>query len=107
MQDLHNDPLVNQAVSNGELYPTSFGAAEHATDNNSTHPAPNRLTSTFGLAVDYALPSQTLYIVDSGVYWEASYEEGRLLFNDSRIGKWGNGKDVSSDHRMIWIKAEF
>ncbi|WP_112478986.1 endonuclease/exonuclease/phosphatase family protein [Vibrio variabilis] len=107
MQALHNDPLVNQAVSNGELYPTSFGAAEHATDTSSTHPAPNRLTSTFGLAVDYALPSQTLNIVDSGVYWAASYEEGRLLFNDARIGKWGNGKDVSSDHRMIWIKAEF
>jgi hypothetical protein len=107
MQALHNDPLVNQAVSNGELYPTSLGAAEHATDNSSTHPAPNRLTSTFGLAVDYALPSQTLNIVDSGVYWAATYEKGRLLFNDSRIGKWGNGKDVSSDHRMIWIKAEF
>ncbi|HCE2171379.1 TPA: endonuclease/exonuclease/phosphatase family protein [Vibrio parahaemolyticus] len=107
MQDLHSDPLVNQDVMNGNLYPTSFGAAEHAVEKSSTHPYPNRITSTFGLGVDYALPSANLNVVDSGVYWSASYEEGRKLFNDSRIGKYGNGKDVSSDHRMIWIKAQF
>ena len=45
--------------------------------------------------------------MDSGVYWAASYEEGRKLFNDPRIGEKGSGKDVSSDHRMIWIKAQF
>ncbi len=107
MQDFHNDPLVNQDVMNGELYPTSYGAAEHAVDKNSTHPIPNRITSTFGLGVDYAMPSANLNVADSGVYWAASYEEGRKLFNDDRIGKYGNGKDVSSDHRMIWIKAQF
>ncbi|EDP59267.1 endonuclease/exonuclease/phosphatase family protein [Vibrio sp. AND4] len=107
MQAFHNDPLVNQDVMNGELYPTSYGAAEHAVDKNSTHPIPNRITSTFGLGVDYAMPSANLNIVDSGVYWAASYEIGRKLFNDSRIGKYGNGKDVSSDHRMVWIKAQF
>lgn len=107
MQAFHNDPLVNQDVMNGELYPTSYGAAEHAVDKNSTHPIPNRITSTFGLGVDYAIPSANLNVTDSGVYWSASYEEGRKLFNDARIGKYGNGKDVSSDHRMIWIKAQF
>lgn len=107
MQAFHNDPLVNQDVMNGELYPTSYGAAEHAVDKNSTHPIPNRITSTFGLGVDYAMPSANLNVVESGVYWAASYEEGRKLFNDDRIGKYGNGKDVSSDHRMVWIKAQF
>ncbi|MDF2153368.1 endonuclease/exonuclease/phosphatase family protein [Vibrio sp. CAU 1672] len=107
MQALHADPLVNQEVMNGALYPTSYGATEHAVDKNSDHPLPNRITSTFGLGVDYALPSANLNVVDSGVYWSASYEEGRKLFNDDRIGKYGNGKDVSSDHRMIWIKAQF
>lgn len=53
------------------------------------------------------MPSANLNVVDSGVYWSASYEEGRKLFNDARIGKYGDGKDVSSDHRMIWIKAQF
>ncbi len=107
MKDLHADPLLNQKVMNGELYPTSFGAAEHAVDKAVNHPYPNRISSTFGLGVDYAMPSATLNIVDSGIYWPASYEAGRALFNDARIGKYGNGKDVSSDHRMIWIKAQF
>lgn len=110
MQILHRDPLVNQDVMNGELYPTSYGASEHAVDKSLTHPKPNRISSTFGLGVDYAIPSENLHIVDTGVYWPASYEEGRILFNDARIsddGADGDGKSVSSDHRMVWIKAQF
>ncbi len=107
MQTLHSDPLVNQEVMNGELYPTSYGASEHAVDKSLAHPKPNRISSTFGLGVDYAIPSANLNVVDTGVYWSASYEEGRKLFNDSRIGKFGDGKSVSSDHRMVWIKAQF
>ncbi len=56
--------------------------------------------------MDYAIPSANLNIIDTGVYWSASYEEGRMLFNDERIGNYGNGKDISSDHRMIWINAK-
>lgn len=110
MQTLHRDPLVNQDVMNSELYPTSYGASEHAADKSLTHPKPNRISSTFGLGVDYAIPSANLNIVDTGVYWPASYEEGRMLFNDARIsddGADGDGKSVSSDHRMVWIKAKF
>ncbi|EAS44142.1 endonuclease/exonuclease/phosphatase family protein [Photobacterium profundum] len=107
MQTLHDDPLVNQEVMNGELYPSSNGASEHAADKSLTHPKPNRISSTFGLGVDYAIPSANLNVVDSGVYWSASYEEGRKLFNDTRIGQYGDGKSVSSDHRMVWIKTQF
>lgn len=107
MQALHNDALLNQNVMNGSLYPSSNGASEHASDNALTHPQPSHITSTFGLGVDYVMPSATLDVTDSGVYWSASYEDGRKLFNDARIGKYGNGKDVSSDHRMVWIKAKF
>lgn len=107
MQTLHNDPLLNQNVMNGNLYPTSTGAVEHAADEGKVHPSPERITSTFGLGVDYAMPSATLNVIDTGVYWSATGEEGRKLFNDDRIGKYGNGKDVSSDHRMIWVKAQF
>ncbi|QUM87705.1 endonuclease/exonuclease/phosphatase family protein [Moritella sp. 36] len=106
MQTLHDDPLVNQSVMNGELYPTSYGASEHATDKRLSHPKPNRISSTFGLAVDYAIPSANLNVIDAGVYWSASYEEGRKLFNDARLGQYGDSKSVSSDHRMIWIKAK-
>jgi hypothetical protein len=106
MQAFHDDPLVNQSVMNGDLYPTSVGAAEHALAANSDHPKPNRITSTFGLGVDYVLPSANLKVSDSGVYWPASNEPGRLLVNDPRIGSKGEGKDVSSDHRLIWIELE-
>jgi len=107
MQTLHNDPLLNQNVMNGNLYPTSTGAVEHAADEGKVHPSPERITSTFGLGVDFAMPSATLNVIETGVYWSATGEEGRKLFNDDRIGKYGNGKDVSSDHRMIWVKAQF
>jgi len=106
MQTLHDDPLVNQNVMNGDLYPASYGASEHAVDKSLTHPKPNRISSTFGLGVDYAIPSANLNVIDTGVYWSASYEEGRKLFNDARIGQYGDGKSVSSDHRMIWVKAK-
>ncbi|GIU04304.1 hypothetical protein TUM4261_03950 [Shewanella sp. c952] len=99
-------------MTNGDLYPTSFGTAEYAADRSSEHPYPNRITAEFhtafgGINADHAIPSASLNIVDSGVYWQASYQEGRMLFNDARIGQWGTGKDVSSDHRMVWIKAKF
>ena len=103
MQELHNDPLVNQHVMNGSLYPNSLGADEHAADSSSSHPRPDRLTSTFGLGVDYAIPSANLKVVQSGVYWPASYQQGYPLVNDQRLGEQGNGKKVSSDHRLFWI----
>ncbi|PSW22255.1 endonuclease/exonuclease/phosphatase family protein [Photobacterium sanctipauli] len=105
MEALHSDPLVNQSVANGALYPVSYGAAEHAVDESIEHPYPNRITSTFGLGVDYAMPSATLDVKATGVYWSASYEEGRKLFNDQDVG-FGDGKSISSDHRMVWIEAQ-
>jgi len=45
-------------------------------------------------------------VTSSAVYWPASYEDGRLLVNDERVGS-GTEKGISSDHRMIWIKTKF
>ncbi len=106
MQDFHADPLVNQTVMNGDLYPTSIGAAEYALGISSAHPIPERITATFGNAVDYVIPSANLDVTDSGVYWPASNEAGRLLVNDERIGT-GTAKDISSDHRLVWIDLGF
>ena len=105
MQALHRDPRLNQDVMNGKLYPSSEGAVEYMTATGRAHPNPEHVTSTFGLGVDYAMPSATLDIIDSGVYWVSSQQEGDQLFNDKRVGKYGSGKDVSSDHRMVWIKT--
>lgn len=98
---------VNQVASDGELTPTSLGAESCFSDGEcrQDNPYPNRLTSNLGLQVDHAIPSNNLNVVDSGVYWPAHDEQGRLLINDARIDKYGEGKDVSSDHRMVWIKA--
>lgn len=99
---------VNQEATNGAYVPTSFGAEEcyPSGECRQDNPHPNRVTSTFGLRVDHVIPSSNLKIVDSGVYWPASNETGYLLMNDERIGK-GKDKDVSSDHRMVWLKASF
>jgi len=105
MQALHDDELVNQDVMNGALYPVSNGATEFAIDEGETHPMPERITSTFGLAVDYAMPSANLNVTEAAVYWPATFEDGRLLVNDIRIGD-GEDKDISSDHRMTWFTTE-
>ncbi|MGD8171733.1 endonuclease/exonuclease/phosphatase family protein [Vibrio sp. TRT 21S02] len=99
---LLNHDKVNGKATVGSLVPTSNGAAEEHSDKT----YPDRVTSTFGLRVDHVIPSVTLDVEESGVYWPASSEAGHLLMNDSRIGKYGNGKDISSDHRMVWIKVD-
>ncbi|MGL5617576.1 MAG: endonuclease/exonuclease/phosphatase family protein [Metamycoplasmataceae bacterium] len=101
MQSLIKSNHLNHSVINGSLLPTSIGGA--AENNQYNHPKPETRTSVFGLRVDWALPSVNLNTIDSGVYWQAEGEEGRLLFNDIRIGKWGNSKEISSDHRFVWV----
>ena len=103
---------VNHLVTTGSYAPASNGAPECLANGecgkqsiNST-PYPELITSTFGLRVDHVIPSSALNVVDAGVFWPASNEAGYLLMNDKRIGKYGNGKDVSSDHRMVWIDIE-
>lgn len=107
IESLLNHHRVNQTATDGKLTPSSLGAETCFSDGEcrQDNPYPNRLTSNFGLQVDHAIPSNNLNITDSGVYWPAHDEQGRLLVNDVRIGKKGSGKDVSSDHRMVWIKA--
>lgn len=107
---LLNHQYVNGNATVGSLTPTSTGAAEE----HSTRTYPDRVTSTFGLRVDHAIPSSNLEIQNSGVYWPATGEEGRLLMNDDRLGtddekpeNVGKGKYVSSDHRMVWTQITF
>ncbi|NLS14414.1 endonuclease/exonuclease/phosphatase family protein [Vibrio sp. SM6] len=100
--ELMNDSRVHQAVAHvgHEFTPESTGAV--AENNDKGHPYPEARTAVFGSRVDYAVPSADLEVLNTGVYWQAENEEGRLLFNDSRIGKYGNSKEVSSDHRFVW-----
>ncbi len=97
---LLNSNLLNSDVATGNSIAISNGGKLEA--NSKKHPKPESRTSTFGLRVDYSLPSNNLEVLNTGIYWQADGEEGRLLFNDPRIGKYGNGKEVSSDHRFVW-----
>ena len=128
MGDLNADPLkgdgdltainalmdhdkVNRLATFGPLAPASLGGPEclalgECKEANWDTPYPGQVTSTSGLRLDHVVPSENLTISDSGVYWPATFEDGRLLMNDERVGNYGNGKDISSDHRMVWIKAE-
>ncbi|WP_019616941.1 endonuclease/exonuclease/phosphatase family protein [Psychromonas ossibalaenae] len=107
IQNLINHERVNVQATDGVYAPNSFGSTECVADGDCDYSTyPDRITSTFGLRVDHAIPSVDLNIIDSGVFWPATFEENRLLMNDDRVGKYGNGKDISSDHRLVWIDAE-
>ena len=106
IQKLLMHKRVNQSVvqPDGEFTPVSIGALEE--NNKRNHPFPQTRTSTFGSRADYAVPSANLKVIDSGVFWQPQGKPGRLLFNDKRVGKWGNGKEISSDHRLVWVTIE-
>lgn len=106
IRDLMDHPKVNHEVSHstGSFVPTSEGARKE--DNTQGHPYPQTRTSTFGTRVDYAVPSTSLEVVNTGVYWQAEGQPGRLLFNDPRVGERGSDKEVSSDHRFVWVTVK-
>lgn len=106
IRQLMSHPRINQSVVRveGEYIPVSKGATLEP--NRRNHPYPKIRTATFGSRADYSVPSADLKVVDSGVYWQAEGEPGRLLFNDPRIGSRGSDKQVSSDHRLVWVKIE-
>lgn len=128
MGDLNADPLkgdgdltainalmdhdkVNRLTTFGSLAPASLGGSEclalgECKAANWDTPNPDQVTSTSGLRLDHVVPSVNLTITETGVYWPATFESGRLLVNDERVGNYGNSKDISSDHRMVWIEAE-
>jgi endonuclease/exonuclease/phosphatase family metal-dependent hydrolase len=115
MGDLNADPhdgdstedpigrfLLAHPRVNASVVPSSRGAEAAALRDggvNASHRGPAQHdTADFpdadggpgNLRVDYVLPSKTLEIVDSGVFWPAPDEPGSEL-----VG--------ASDHRLVWI----
>jgi len=89
---LLNHAKVNQAVTFGEHTPSSNGGAAHnQKPGDGADPAFD--TSFFGLRTDYVLPSATLNVSDSGVFWPSSEEDfANLVANEA-----------ASDHLMVWV----
>ncbi|MGL4474593.1 MAG: endonuclease/exonuclease/phosphatase family protein, partial [Shewanella sp.] len=108
---LLNHAKVNHYASTGIYAPKSFGGPECLSSGEcrkdiASSPYPEMITSTFGLRVDHVTPSVDLNVTDSGIFWPISSDDNYKLVNDERIGKYGKGKDVSSDHRLVWIDIE-
>jgi len=97
---LLDSPLVNTSVT-----PSSEGGAEQAAlqggINGSHRGDPHYDTADFGdagtcgnLRADYVLPSATLEILDTGVFWPLS--------SDPLFRLVGVNPFPSSDHRLVW-----
>ena len=87
---------VNKSVTTGGLIPASNGGAEH--NQSAGHIGdPAYDTSFFGLRIDYVIPSSDLDVIDSGVFWPSSTEEGHELVQDN----------AASDHLLVWIDVKF
>ncbi len=118
--DLNADPLdgeghhqaINQLLSSSRLQdpkPKSRGAvvasATQGIANKAHNGNPALDTADWrddpqpgNLRVDYVLPSQSLKVLDAGVYWPAPDEAGyELIGSDGR---------ASSDHRLVWVDLE-
>ncbi|WP_429023514.1 endonuclease/exonuclease/phosphatase family protein [Aeromonas allosaccharophila] len=105
IQDLLNNPLMNQTITNGTLIPVSEGGPECVSKGadckrNLNRPSPERITNSSVLQLDHVIPSANLNAVKSGVFWPASFEAGHHLVYDAKLGI---AKGVSSDHRMVWV----
>ncbi|WP_033136217.1 endonuclease/exonuclease/phosphatase family protein [Aeromonas finlandensis] len=108
IQDLLNNPLMNQAITNGTLIPVSEGGPECVASKDTctrypNRPTPERITNSSGLQLDHVIPSANLNAVKSGVFWPASFEAGYHLVYSVIDGKPNIAKGVSSDHRMVWV----
>lgn len=98
IRQLSNHP----AIDAGKV-PTSKGAVQaaetqgRANRNHKSSPAAD--TGDFSdfkvgnLRLDYVLPSKSLKVIDAGVYWPRSDEDGHELLR-------------SSDHRLVWIDIQ-
>ena len=100
IQQLLDNPRVNARIA-----PTSEGAVEAAelqdaiNDLHRGDPAFDTAdfadTQPGNLRADYVLPSKSIRIVDSAVYWPKQREDGSELT--------GVFPFPSSDHRLVWV----
>ena len=103
IRNLVGDKKINQLTiaHDAEYAPKSNAAKTH--QSNNPHPHPELRTAVFGSRPDWAIASSTLEVVGSGLYWDDQWQATYNLFIDPRLGNYGNSKEVSSDHRLVWV----
>ncbi len=108
IEALASSNFVNTEYTIGSKIPVSNGAAKYKNPISpnhwaGTHPKAEIRTAVFGNKPDWAIPSRNLNVIDGAVFWDHEDEEAYKLFVDERLGKYGDSKEVTSDHRMIYL----
>lgn len=95
--------LLDHPLVDASFTPRSTGGAAHSKAQgglNDSHVGdPLEDTADFGdhnvgnLRIDYCLPSKSLTVTDSGVFWPAPGDDGADLIK-------------ATDHRLVWIDVE-
>lgn len=105
-----SDPAAIKALRTNPLLNDPKPVSEKCSDSGTSRRGSSGLmfdalsTADFGrgsegiMRVDYVLPSKTLEILDSGVYWPLTGGTGSDLVEGS--------PPVSSDHRLVWVNVE-
>lgn len=99
---------LNASVDEGDAYKAGIqGLLEHSLVNNSFVPSsqggeqhtPTSVyakghTAAWGMRADYVLPSMSLKVSNSGVFWPKKDDALHRLVQD---------RSSSSDHRLVWV----
>ncbi|WP_338048454.1 endonuclease/exonuclease/phosphatase family protein [Photobacterium aquae] len=93
------DSRINRAVASGRKTPKSLGGRFVRPWQTRTGRA-SEWTHIAGLRLDYVLPSASLNVVGSGVFWPDRKDPLRMLITDER-GR--ERAQAGSDHRLVWV----
>ena len=97
IMQLLQHPKIHTDIQGGYFIPFSCGGEEY-----SKLKASHASTASWGLRVDYVLPSDNVKIWDSRVFWPVRKDP--LSYLVKQIETYRNQKkDISSDHRLVWL----
>jgi endonuclease/exonuclease/phosphatase family metal-dependent hydrolase len=82
--------LLEHSLVNDSIVPQSEAGSVHTPDN----PHSAQHTAVWAMRADYVLPSTSLYVTGSGVFWPKPDEPLFRLIKD---------RQSSSDHRLVWV----
>lgn len=92
-------PNMHPDIQQGRFIPFSRGGEE-----SNKNRASQASTASWGLRVDYVLPSKNVKIWDSRVFWPIKKDPLAYLVEQIETHR-NTKKDISSDHRLVWLDA--